>query len=249
MKKLLVCSIILISAITFSKDLSAQCSPDTTIKSSGIYPAELGSAKESAPYMQIIQFYINRDTLVTYLGQQILANIDSIKITGVKGMPNGFNYVCHNATCAAPGGKPGCATITGTAASGTAGNYPLTVYYQVFARAVFGGFPISQTISDSNVTYSLLVENATGLNTVSGDVGFDLYPNPSFEQSTILLNSNTELSKVELFSLDGKETDVIVEYKSNMIATIKTSTLTKGLYLVKIYTTDGRWAFKKLQVD
>jgi hypothetical protein len=249
MKKLLVYSIILISTITFSKEVSAQCSPDTTINSSGIYPAVLGNAKESVPYTQIIQFYINKDTLVTYLGQQILANIDSIKITGVKGMPNGFSYACHNATCAAPGGKPGCATITGTAANGTAGNYPLTVYYQVFARAVFGGFPISQTISDSNLVYSITVESATGLNALSGDLAFDMFPNPAFEQTTILLNANTELSKVELFSIDGKESDVIVEYKSNMIATIKTNSLSKGLYLVKIYTTDGRWAFKKLQVD
>jgi hypothetical protein len=76
-----------------------------------------------------------------------------------------------------------------------------------------------------------------------------MFPNPAFEYTSVLLNSNTELSKVELFSLDGKETDVIVEYKSNMIATIKTNTLNKGLYLVKIYTTDGRWAFRKLQID
>jgi hypothetical protein len=249
MRKLFVYSIILISFITFSREVSAQCTPDTTIKSSGIYPAFLDNAKESVPYNQNIQFFINRDTLVTYLGQQIVANIDSIKITGVKGMPAGFSYACNNATCAARGGTPGCAKITGTATTGSAGTYPLTVYYQVFARANLGGFPISQTISDSNTRYTLTVESATGLSFLAGEVGFDLFPNPANEYATILLNYAGELSKVEVFTLDGKEMDMIVEYKTNMIATIKTAGLNSGLYLVKIYTTDGKQAFKKLQVD
>ncbi|MFY8021495.1 MAG: T9SS type A sorting domain-containing protein [Bacteroidia bacterium] len=249
MKKLLAYSIILISAFTIAKESKAQCSPDTTIKSSGIYPAVLNNAKEAIPYTQVIQFFINKDTLVTYLGQQILANIDSIKITGVKGMPTGFTYACHNATCAAKGGEPGCATITGTAASGSAGTYPLTVYYQVFARASFGGFPISQIISDSNKRYSINVESATGINKLAGPIGFELFPNPANEEANILVNNHEELSKVEIFTLDGKELELLVEYKTKNMAAVKTNSLPAGLYMVKVYSIDGRQAFKKLQIE
>lgn len=248
MKKLLAYSIILISIFTFTKDTYGQCSPDTTIKSSGIYPAVLDNAKEAIAYSQVIQFFINKDTLVSYLGQQILANIDSIKITGVNGMPAGFTYACHNATCAAKGGEPGCATITGTAASGSAGTYPLTVYYQVFARASFGGFPISQIISDSNKRYSIVVESATGINQLAGPVGFEMYPNPTTESTNIYLNNQDELSKVEVFSLDGKELELLIEYKSKNMASVQTNNLPAGLYIVKVFSTDGRQAFKKLQV-
>ncbi len=65
--------------------------------------------------------------------------------------------------------------------------------------------------------------------------GFSYYPNPVKDE--LVLNSKTEVGKVQIYSIDGK---LIFEKKSAFIeAKINTSSFAKGTYIVKIAFVEG----------
>lgn len=241
MKKLLLSSIILISLLSATQNANAQCTPDTSIKTTGIYPAFFETAQEGKPYSQVIQYFITRDTAVTYQGFPITATIDSIVITSVKGLPNGFSYSCHNANCVAKGGESGCATISGTPGNGSKGTYPLTVYYDIFAHAVLFGTPIGQSMKDSTTRYTLTVEAATGLAKIVPNE-IHVFPNPARGGFTI---QNLEIETIQLLNTAGKEFTLSSEHSSGNGTYFNTSILPKGLYFLRINNKLGQ----KIMID
>lgn len=230
MKKLLLSSILLFSVLSTCQIAQAQCTPDTSIKSTGIYPAAFERAQEEKPFSQVIQYFITKDTAVTYQGFPITATIDSLVITSVKGLPAGFSYACHNDKCLAKGGESGCATISGTPAAGSKGAYPLTVYYDIYAHAVLFGTPIGQSMKDSTTRYTLFVDAATGLNSVSEEV-FQIYPNPVRGGFTI---NNLSIESVQLHNALGQEFNLSAESSSPFGTYFNTSHLPKGFYIIRI---------------
>ncbi|MCA0428267.1 MAG: T9SS type A sorting domain-containing protein [Bacteroidetes bacterium] len=229
MKKLLLSSIILFSVLSTCQIAQAQCTPDTTIKSTGIYPAAFERAQEEKPFSQVIQYFITKDTAVTYQGFPITATIDSLVITSVKGLPSGFSYSCHNSNCLAKGGESGCATISGTPAAGSKGSYPLTVYYDIYAHAVLFGTPIGQSMKDSTTRYTLYVDGATGLSSISPNA-FRVYPNPAKGGFTI---SNLTSEQIQLFNALGQEFTLSAESTTASGSYFNTGNLPKGFYFIR----------------
>lgn len=70
-----------------------------------------------------------------------------------------------------------------------------------------------------------------------------LYPNPA--QSHVYIESNTDLSQVEIFSIKGKQ---VLQSTVSPQTPIDISSLTSGIYLVKIHTSEGTIETKKLVV-
>jgi hypothetical protein len=68
----------------------AQCVPDASIKSSGVFLLHCLQLRQMWLTAKFFSFISPKDTIFNYLGQNINATIDSLFITGVKGMPAGL---------------------------------------------------------------------------------------------------------------------------------------------------------------
>ncbi|MDZ4668445.1 MAG: T9SS type A sorting domain-containing protein [bacterium] len=217
--------------------LHAQCTPDTSFKTSGTIPAALDTAKVGILYQQTIQYHITKDTMVyvAQLGQTVNAKIDTLWITGVVGMPNGFTYSCHNAGCKILGGKTGCATLTGTATQAQAGIYPLIVLINIRATAFIGPIPVGQNVSDTNSRYTMVVEGASGLSTIDSYSEVILYPNPARDELQVYLPAQKELATYSIKNMQGMEV-----LAGNLLPQGEVSKIglnqSKGVYFIEINT-------------
>jgi hypothetical protein len=240
MKKLLLQIALLITiSLFFLTGARAQCVPDANIKSSGVFPSSLSAATPNVAYNQVLQFYIIKDTIFNYLGQNINATIDSLFITGVKGMPAGFIYTCHNANCGIKGGSNGCVTITGTATDAMKNtNYPLVVMIKIkgTANTILG--PISQNINDSNSKYAIFVQGASNVRELNNINSISLYPKPAKDKIEISVSDETfQGTEAILINMNGQE------FSRTAIHSAKTelgiSSLSKGIYFVKFVNESG----------
>lgn len=223
----------------------AQCTPDTSIKTTGTFPAVLAEATVGTPYAQDIQYFITKDTTVyvAQLGQTVSAKIDTLRITGVKGMPEGFTYSCHNADCKIVGGTVGCATLKGTPKPGSAGIYPLVVMINIRATAFLGPLPVGQTVNDSNSRYAIIVNGASGQNELVAANDLMIYPNPAKETLQFYLPGKMENAKVSILNVKGER---VFEQTYSLNYTkeeINLSELANGLYFIEI--ADGTSSYKK----
>lgn len=240
MKKLLLQIAFLITISSFSiKGTNAQCVPDASIKSSGVFPSSLPAATPNVAYSQVLQFYITKDTIFNYLGQNINATIDSLFITGVKGMPDGFTYTCHNANCGIKGGSNGCVTLTGTATTAMKNtNYPMVVMLKIkgTANTILG--PISQTIVDSNSKYAIYVQGPSNVINLKGNNEISLFPNPAKDKLEINLSGTfSQDTEVAIIDINGRE---LIKKSFNSVKNeIEISGLTRGVYFVKLADESG----------
>lgn len=241
MKKLLLQIAFLITISSFSiMGANAQCVPDASIKSSGVFPSALPAATPNVAYSQVLQFYITKDTIFNYLGQNINATIDSLFITGVKGMPAGFIYTCHNANCGIKGGSNGCVTLTGMATSAMKNtNYPLVVMLKIkgTANTILG--PISQTINDSNSKYAIFVQSPSVVNELNNENTISLYPNPAKEKLLINVSNNTSIQNAEAIMLDMNGREILRTSIHSARTELEVSSLSKGVYFVKFVNDSG----------
>lgn len=232
---------IAICALSFAQNVNAQCTPDPSIKSSGTFPAVLDEAKVGESYSQVIQYFITKDTtvFVPQLGQTVDARIDSLWITNVVGMPEGFTYSCHNAQCRVVGGTGGCAKMVGTPKAGQAGIYPLIVLITIRATAFLGPLPIGQTVSDSNARYSIIVNPASGTAEVRSDMNLLIYPNPAKAQLQFYLPDFRGQASVGIYDMKGTK---LIENQFTLNRTtgeLNIAELPQGVYRVVMQTENG----------
>lgn len=248
MKKFLL-SIIMLFGVSIYTNLIAQCTPDVSIITTGVYPAALDTAKINVPYNQVIQYFIQKDTAVVYLGNPINATIDTLFITGIKGLPAGFTYVCNNANCYVLGGTTGCAKLSGTAEASSAGIYPITVYLKIKARAFLGPVPISQTILDSNSRYAIIVQGTTSI--TKNNIAKNILTYQNNQNLHVYYNStNDKTTSCEITNLMGQ---VVAKNSSfslnqNNEYSLNTSAFKKGIYILNISTTEG-FISKKIFIE
>lgn len=217
--------------------LNAQCVPDPTITTPGIYPDSatgLAGGTVGIAYNEVIQARVPVDTL--FLGQTVL--ITSIDVDNVTGLPPGITYTCTPASCSFPGGSNGCMLLSGTPT--TAGVYPLDV--TLTANGTLLGFPVPpQTSVLTYYSITIDVNNGIGVATAPGYFDFSaLQPNPANEYTEVIFATPipTEV-KVSIFNVIGKEVYSSATYARLGYNTtrIDTGTLPAGIYLVAI--TDG----------
>lgn len=114
--------IFLFSLMTVIETSYAQCTPDPYVTKPGIYPDSASGfppAVATYPYNLTITVVVPADTLIPPLP---LLPIDSIGVTGVEGLPEGFQFLPSRPSGFWPGGTKGCALITGTPTKRKSGN-------------------------------------------------------------------------------------------------------------------------------
>lgn len=184
-------------------DATAQkCTPDTTIKQTGFYPAVLDTAEIDVAYQQILQIRVLKDTTILLFGTQQKAYVDSIILVNILGLPAGFTYECYNTTCRYVPDTTGCAVLNGKAKASDAGVYPLKLAVNIFGHLA-GGFRAVQPDTIRNLT--LVVRGASASVVDFDATPFKIYPNPS-NNGIIHLNTSPNLlpATFEWYSLDGQ---------------------------------------------
>ncbi|MCE2741318.1 MAG: T9SS type A sorting domain-containing protein [Sphingobacteriales bacterium] len=228
-------SILMICLISFSNNLLAQCTPDPNLKSTATLPAVLDTAFVGKLYTQEIKYFITKDTnvFVPQLGTNLNATIDTLRITGVRGMPDGFTYSCHNADCKIVGGTAGCATLTGTPTQAQVGIYPLLVLITVRATAFLGPVPISQNASDTNARYSIIVSGTTSKAEISEGDGPILFPNPAKEELQVYVPALSTEAQFEIQNIQGKtmQTGRLVKHE---VSHVSLAGFDSGVYIIHI---------------
>lgn len=231
------------------------CLVDATLATSpGIFPPAPGyvdasrlivmpNANVSAPYVQTAQIKVPVDTIVDTLGFQLLATIDSLKITRINNLPAGITYVCDNGNCTWIGGANGCVKLSGTP---TVSN----VYLAEIVAIGYATMPIIGNAVDTFyfnmhlfvdaplTTEKLLVQAPT------------LFPNPTSKSVSInnLQNIKSDFS-IEIYSLQGQKVGHYNFEKTNAdnVVHLPLPHLSTGMYSYQIRAGLQNWT-GRLQV-
>ncbi|MBN2273467.1 MAG: T9SS type A sorting domain-containing protein [Bacteroidales bacterium] len=77
-------------------------------------------------------------------------------------------------------------------------------------------------------------EPSSGLAEKEKDLAFDIFPNPAGEEVTLRLPRHTDVLSVELFDISGKALNINQARINNTLIKLKTGTLPKGVYFIKV---------------
>lgn len=233
--------------ITGGNLFAQPCTPDVNLPySQGTFPAELPDATRNTSYSQVIQFKAPLDTNIFYqpLNTTVAVKIDSLRITGVVGLPPGMSYRCHNNSCMVNGGSVGCIVLEGIPTE--PGSYPLLVLTRTSGK--LKGTPpfpdIPQVQNDTNTRYRLFVSWPTGISQLIESGKIQLYPNPA--QATVTIEgdfSSTKQPVLTVFDSMGKKVKQLNLSSDSYTQQLAVSDLPSGMYSFSIVS--GSEAYTK----
>lgn len=218
--------LILLAIAHFGVKLSAQCLPDTTIKSPGYYPNSLPKGLADSFYSQTISVLSVRDTTISIGPAKVKVKVDSIKASGVIGLPNGFNYQCSHPRCVFVWDEVRCVKISGKTSMG--GIYPIKI--PVLAYGKLGTTPLTQPDTVKN----FFIEISGGLSQIFSlnAVEFKIFPNPGAAEIQVISNTIIEPKDVAVYDALGKKQ--YVEILQNSVGlNMNTKELPNGIYMIK----------------
>mgnify|MGYP001042547616 FL=1 len=102
---------------------------------------------------------------------------------------------------------------------------------------------LDQNLTASNYLTNLNCATLYRTTIKISDLNFKLNPNPFSNTITINLKAD-EVGKIEIFSTNGVLVNTIVANKD--ITILDTSSLTKGMYLLRLSSNDGKYVVKKM---
>lgn len=243
--KLLLSTLI---SVFFYVTLNAQCSPNTSITSPGIFPDEITNLDEAfvgQPYVTQIDVLCPLDTSVSVGGLTVPVTINNIDLTSVLGLPNNFSYSCNPPSCSFPGGSYACAEIFSTVnpSSSDVGYYPLVITTSTLALNVplIGSLTQLDTIDYfyidiSNSTASLEQVNSSTFELI------DVYPNPAsgIANFQFVIGKNEKVDFI-LYDCLGKMVDQRVIYANRGVNRfdIDISSYSSSLYTYSIVSSNN----------
>ena len=218
-------------ALMVSASAQAQnCTPDPSLKAPGTMPKNLPDGDYQMPYDQTISVMAFPDTTVVVGGQPQYVKIDSFKVKGMIGLPQGLSYVCWSASCVFPPDSLRCMRISGTPASG--GFFPVLIPITIYAK-VGGFFAVQQP--DTMRGYSITINGgSSGLVYVGQGQQARLIENNG---ETLLMGMKA--ADVQLYNLSGQTMPLTLE-PFGAAYRLHGEGLKPGMYIL----TDGRQRFK-----
>jgi hypothetical protein len=227
MKTLAKITFFVISTLSTSQ-LIAQCTPDNNMPKGSISPESIKIGYKDVVYSEVIYFRAPSDTSTMVGNTRVPVRIDSMEITGVKGLPAGFNYNCFTPNCRFNGGESSCLTLTGTPTQ--TGVYPLVVYISTYPTLKgFVDVPLPVQ-NDSNTRYTLFVYGTVGVIENTFDNSISVFPNPAKDVLNVGTTSTTKIT-AQLFDINGKiQLNQSIEHN----ATIDLKAFSKGVYILKL---------------
>lgn len=220
-RKFLSFTVIAVLGLTANSAKSQICTPDTNLKVPGFLPVKLQDAEIDKPYSQSITVLAFKDTNVKQGSATIKVNIDSMKITGFLGLPNGLMYNCLDPNCVFTPKAISCAVINGTPTE--SGLFPLKVAISVYAK-ISGIIPYSTT--DTIRSFAIFVSGSAGTHKIVNTHELNIYPNPSNGITTI----TTTVEPLILNNLGQKMNVTMV--KNSMGYSFNSQHIQSGIYTV-----------------
>jgi hypothetical protein len=182
MKKLLL-SFAAIGLLAWSFEAQS-CIPGANFVDStyGVWPdttQNFPPAAANVAYSTDLNFKVPATVPAELSAQYAGSAIQSFTVTGVVGLPSGYNYACNITSCTYAGGANGCANIWGTTA--TTGTYPITIELDATVMvSLIPGFPPAPVQVPGGVSfggYKIIVGTAGLITTVVEPLS--IYPTPS----------------------------------------------------------------------
>lgn len=242
MKKLLVLafSMFLLNASSWAQS----CTPGANFVDStyGVWPdttQNFPPALVNVAYSTDLNFKVP-STVTAELdatGQFVGSPIQGFTVTGVNGLPTGYNYACNISGCTYAGGANGCANIWGTTA--TAGTYPITIDVDATVLVtLFPGLPptpVTQSVSFNG--YKIIVGTAGVIEGVISPI--TLSPNPASNQITVNgITSSMKANEIVLTNIEGKKIEQrMVTNATNY--TFDLNGLNAGIYFIHVSHING----------
>lgn len=217
--------------------MAQSCVRDSTITEPGSYPSQLPTGNAGQYYEGVMQFNIPADTSVDFNGNTVTANIDSIKVLAVLGLPAGLTYACNPLSCALPGGETSCGIVYGTIDPSESGSFPFAIPVRIYAR-IGGTFPYQQP--DTFYTISMDVNAFTSEKRIVEN-SLSAYPNPAGNALFIGLPFSAFNAELRVFDRQGKRIDLPLEREYNRL-TLNTASLAPGIYFGEV--SDGKAVYR-----
>lgn len=219
-------------------------------------------------YDQTVQGKIQQSWDTVILVVSAHADIDSVRMDSITGLPNGISWAKNPDVLI--GGGNGCVRFAGTTNDPT-GRYNLTAYGTVWFHVTSPGFAPYVPAIDTFIQragnlnqfspfgdYYLDVINqgdvchAVGINDFSSDLNsaLSVYPNPSNGSFEVRLNAGSRVNgDINVIDMTGRivysqKLDVLGLYNT----TVDLTKFSKGLYTVQLRTAEG-FASKNISVE
>ena len=208
MKKLLLSFAV---AIVAAMNVQAQsCSPSTNPNYAdstfGAWPDTIQNfppATQNQFYSTNLDFKVPIDATQASSQAPAGSTIQSFVVTGVDGLPVGYDYVCNVSSCTYNGGSAGCANVFGTTA--TAGTYSVTINIDAtILVTILPGLPPQEVTQGTSFTgYKIVVGAAGTIEQVIAPIVVS--PNPANDEIKVEgITASMKASKVEITNIEGK---------------------------------------------
>jgi hypothetical protein len=166
-------------------------------------------------------------------GQFVGSPIQSFTVTGVQGLPAGYNYACNIANCTYNGGANGCANIWGTTT--TTGTFPVTIEVDatVLVSLIPGlpPAPVTQSVSFSG--YKIIVGNAGLITGILEPLA--IMPNPSQDAALVKGLNGIALT---ITSLNGQQM-LTKSIEGISSVNLDLTSLSSGIYFLNVVGNEG----------
>ena len=226
-------------AFTVFNASSQSCTPGVNFQDSafGVWPdttQNLPWATANVAYSTDINFKVPSTVTIDLdpSGQFVGSTIQSFEVTGLVGLPAGYNYACNNSNCTYNGGANGCANVYGI--SGVTGTYPITIEVDATVLVVlFPGLPPTPVTQAASFGGYKIIIGTAGL--IEGIIApLTIHPNPS--NGIINIKGITESMNASAVSISNIEGKVISQKQLNGTTTCSfdLTGINAGIYFASV---------------
>ena len=232
MKKIYLTLILL--GVIMSPIFGQVCTPYNSITKSGVYPDQPDTAYADQAYDFSFQILSIKDTAVVYLGQNVTADIDSVKVDAVIGLPNNFEYACNPSQCTFTHKAVGCINLKGNPTPDQVGVYEIKIVTTAYASASLGiGPPLKLPVADTTEGYKLVIKGDGSASIFENNLSaVNVYPNPS-SNGVFMLHANAPITSIEVFDTRARKVNFSRHHTNNTIV-LNLSDTPQGIYVLKM---------------
>lgn len=232
-------------AMALSPIFGQVCTPDNSITESGVYPDQPDTAYADQAYDFSFQILSIKDTAVVYLGQNITADIDSVTVDAVIGLPDNFEYACNPSRCAFTYKAVGCINLKGNPTADQVGVYDIKIATTAYASASLGiGPPLKLPVADTTEGYKLVIKGDGSASIFENHLNaVNVYPNPS-SNGVFMLHANAPITSIEVFDTKAQKVN-FTRYQANNTFVLDLSDTPHGIYVLKM-NIDNKQVVKRI---
>lgn len=244
MKKIYLTLILL--GLIISPIFGQVCTPDNSITKSGVYPDQPDTAYADQAYDFSFQILSIKDTAVIFSGQNVTADIDSVKVDAVIGLPNNFEYACYPSQCTFTHKAVGCINLKGNPTPDQVGVYDIKIATTAYASASLLpiGPPLKLPVADTTEGYKLVIKGDGSASIFENHLStVNIYPNPS-SNGVFTLYANAPITSIEVFNTKAQKVNFTRHHANNTLV-LDLSDTPRGIYVLKM-DVDNKQVVKKI---